>query len=152
MSGQSLTEAFAPVEARYQREDKMKTHWTLAEAKAEAFQEFPVTLSSYDVHDFARGKSELADLLHALVTGGEAWVQPDPAVEAYTVMKPTRKYVERRFHNELVGRQTEIVLKRWCAVHRIQRYEIDGQVKFELWDKNFQRCKPGAKDRPIQIL
>lgn len=114
---------------------KQKTVFTLAEATAAAFKAYLVKLSSYDMHDFARGNAELADLLLALVTGGEAWVQETEG-GGYHVRKPSRAYVESRFQAVLEARQTENVLKCWANANCMQRLQVGDEVRYECYNRD----------------
>lgn len=108
-----------------------KTRFTLDEATKAAFKAYPVKLSNYDMHDFARGSAEFADLLLALVTGGECWVEVG---STFHVKKPTREYVQSRFQAELEKRQTEIVLKKWANAKCMQRLQVGDEVRYECYN------------------
>lgn len=117
--------------------NKDKTRWTLAEAKAEAFKEFPVKLNRHELSRYAASNDAPAgecssywgDLILAAVTGDYVWKAGQGNVRL------TRKQIQTELEEHMRDVFAEDVIRRWCASNRIQRYQVDGDPWFEKWGK-----------------
>lgn len=113
---------------------KTKTRWTLAEARTEAFKQFPVQLNRYELSRYAVSdgpagecSSYWGDLIMAAVTGDHVWKSGQGRV------KLTRKQIQYELEAHMRDVFAEDTLRRWCSANRIQRYQVDGEPWFEKW-------------------
>lgn len=110
----------------------MKTKLNHAEARAAAFKEFPApTLRSSDTSDFIRNDINLAELVHAYLNGGAAWVEVRK--DSFTNVKPTKRAINARIKQLHEAFWEKDTLAKWMAAKQFQRYQVDSSVWYEYW-------------------